>query len=671
MSGLGEGVLDLAGGLGLIGTILAFYAGWRREARWTEVARRIGLVMAPLLTLAVLLLEIALLTDDFRLVYVAQVSRQAQPLFLKATALWGGQNGSLLFWSWLMSLFLFAAMARAGRIPRDLLPYMTGVLLLTQTFFLLLNRFFANPFETFPAPPADGRGLNPLLRHPGMIFHPPLLYLGFVGFTVPYALTIAALLAGRRDEEWLRLLRRWTLVAWLFLSLGLLVGARWAYDVLGWGGYWGWDPVENAALLPWLTGTAFLHSVMVQERRGMLKVWTALLIILTYALVILGTFITRTGVIASVHAFARSAIGAPFLAYVGLVLVGSLALLAARWDRLRAENRIESWLSRETFFLLNNWLFLGIAFAVFWGTFYPMFSELLFNEKLTVGPPYYNQVTGPMFAALYLLMGVIPFIRWRRTPGASLGRTVGACALAALGAVALARAAGVQHPWALLGFGLCAFAGWGTVLDTVGGVRARRRATGEPWPVALARLMTRSPRRYGGYLVHLGVVLIGIGVIGSQFHQRETQRTLALGEGLSFGGYQIVYQGIRQYTPATEPDVAVTEAWVRVYDRTGRPLADLYPYVLQYASGESLTPPALRATLKEDLYLLLSGWMEGGNRATFKVFINPLVSWIWIGGIVLILGTLVAMWPTPAPVPAAVGIGRRVEEQPAVASSGG
>jgi cytochrome c-type biogenesis protein CcmF len=668
MSLLGELVLDLAWGLGLAGTALAFYAGWRREARWEEVARRIGLVMAPLLTLAVLLLESALLADDFRLIYVAQVSRQTQPLFLKITALWGGQNGSLLFWSWLMSLFLFAAMARADRFPRDLRPFIAGVLLLTQTFFLLLNRFFANPFETFPVPPADGRGLNPLLRHPGMIVHPPLLYLGFVGFTVPYAIVIAALLAGRRDDEWIPLLRRWTLVAWLFLSLGLLVGARWAYDVLGWGGYWGWDPVENAALLPWLTGTAFLHSVMVQERRGMLKVWTALLIILTYALVILGTFITRTGVIASVHAFARSAIGVPFLIYTGLVLVGSLALLTVRWELLRAENRIESWLSRETFFLLNNWLFLGIAFAVFWGTFYPMFSELLFNEKLTVGPPYYNRVTGPLFAGLYLLMGVIPFLRWRRTPGASLRLAVGSSAMAGLGAMALARALGVSLPWALVGFGLCAFAGWGTLLDYALGVRARRRATGEPWPTALARLLARSPRRYGGYLVHLGVVLIGIGVIGSQAYPQETQRTLQLGEALPFGGYRLVYQGIRQYTPATEPDVVVTQAWVRAFDARGNLLADLYPYVLQYDSGESLTPPALRATLKEDLYILLSGWVEGGNRATFKIFINPLVSWIWIGGIVLILGTLVAVWPRPAPAPVPQMIRPRLQEEPSMVS---
>lgn len=664
MNILGEGILDLAVALGALGVAAAFYAGWRNDRRWAEVARRVGLAMAPLLTLAVLILEIALLTDDFRLVYVTQVSRQTQPLFLKITALWGGQNGSLLFWSWLMSLFLFAAMARADRFPPDLLPYISGVLLVTQAFFLVLNRFFANPFETFPVPPADGRGLNPLLRHPGMIAHPPLLYLGFVGFTVPYAIVIAALLAGRRDDGWLRLLRRWTLVAWLFLSLGLLVGARWAYDVLGWGGYWGWDPVENAALLPWLTGTAFLHSIMVQERRGMLKVWTALLIILTYALVILGTFITRTGVIASVHAFARSAIGVPFLVYVGFVSVGSLALLATRWELLRSENRIESWLSRETFFLLNNWLFLGIAFAVFWGTFYPMFSELLFNEKLTVGPPYYNRVTGPMFAALFLLMGVIPFIRWRRTPGASLQLSVGSSILAALGAVTLAWGAGVRHPWALLGFGLCAFAGWGTLLDYALGVRARRRATGEPWPVALARLIARNQRRYGGYLIHLGVVLIGIGVVGSQFYQQETQRTLGLGESLAFGGYQLVYQGIRQYTPATEPDVVVTEAWVRVYDRSGRPLADLFPYVLQYDSGESLTPPALRATLKEDLYLLLSGWVEGGNRATFKVFINPLVSWIWMGGLILILGTLVAAWPVPVQAPQLYPLGRRPEKAP-------
>ena len=663
---LGQGILMLAWGLGAAGTALAFWAGFRHRPVWGEVARRIALVMAPLLSGLVLLLVVALVQDDFRLVYVAQVSRRTQPLFLKVTALWGGQNGSLLFWSWLMSLFLFVAMARPRRIPDDLLPYVTGTLLLTQTFFLTLNLFFANPFEVFPVPPADGRGLNPLLRHPGMTVHPPLLYLGFVGFTVPYAFAVAALLARRQDDLWLGLIRRWALVAWLFLSLGLLVGARWAYDVLGWGGYWGWDPVENAALLPWLTGTAFLHSVMVQERRGMLKVWSALLIILTYALVILGTFITRTGVIASVHAFARSAIGPPFLIYVALVLVGSLALLAWRWDLLRAENRIESWLSRETFFLLNNWLFLAIAFAVFWGTFYPMFSELLFNEKLTVGPPYYDQVTGPMFAALYGLMGVIPFIRWRRTPGVALGLALGSGALAAVGTAALAWGLGVRQPWAMLGFALCAFAGWGTLLDYGLGVRARRRATGEAWPVALARLVRRHPRRYGGYLVHLGVVLIGIGVVGSRFYSQETQRTLGLGESLTFGGYRLVYQGIRQYVPAAEPDVRVTEAWVQVYDAHGRPLASLYPYVLQYESGESLTPPALRATLKEDLYLLLGGWTEGGNRATFKVFINPLVSWIWIGGLVLILGTLVAVWPAPLPAPQRLPVRQPVREQPAV-----
>jgi cytochrome c-type biogenesis protein CcmF len=493
----------------------------------------------------------------------------------------------------------------------------------------------------------DGQGLNPLLRHPGMIIHPPMLYLGFVSFVVPYAFAMAALVARRADDEWIRTTRRWTLVGWLFLSLGLILGGRWAYDVLGWGGYWGWDPVENAAFLPWLTATAFLHSVMIQEKRGMLKKWNMVLIILTYALVIFGTFLTRSGVLSSVHAFAQSAIGRPFFGFIALTFVASLALLFREWDHLRSEHQLDSLLSREAAFLLNNLLFLGIAASVFWGTVFPMISEVVTGQKISVGPPFYNRVTGPQFAALVLLMGVAPLIAWRRASARQLGRLLLLPFAAALAVVVGLMVFGLRNGGALLGFGLSAFVAFTTLLEFGRGARARRRATGEAALTALVTLIARNRRRYGGYVIHLGVVLMAVGVVGTNFFQQETQGHLRPGEPLALGRYVMTFDRLDEFN--LDDDRHVARATVSVY-KDGRYVGALYPRRdYYYLAQQPMTIPGVRSSVEDDFYILLVSWEPiAADGATFKVYLNPLVNWIWAGGLVFVLGMLVAAWPDPA-----------------------
>ena len=676
----------LAFAAGIYSIVAAVYGAQSRRDDWVTSARNAALVVAPLLTLASLMIVYSNLVGNYRLEYTAHVSSRATPAILKITALWGGQNGSLLFWSWLMSVFAAGVMLRKWDKNRDLMPYVIAVTEVIQVFFLALVVLFANPFaklwqtptgdivgavfgastlfatlsrigfsgiaQTWFAPvgslpftPADGQGLAPLLRHPGMVAHPPFLYLGFVGFTIPYAFAMAALITGKTNDAWIRTTRRWTLMAWLFLGIGLLLGARWAYDVLGWGGYWGWDAVENAALMPWISGTAFLHSVMIQEKRGMLKIWNMFLIILTFAQVILGTFITRTGVISSVHSFARSSIGVPFLVFTGVVLVGSVGLLLARLDDLKSENKLDSLLSRESAFIAQNALFLIINLAVAIGTYFPIFSELFANNKITVGPPYYDTVVGTLLAPLILLMGIAPLISWRAASPQALGRT----ALTVPGPVTLAAlvilfALGIRNPWALLGMTLIVYAGTIIVVEYVRGVRARHRSTGESWLAALWNLIGRNRRRYGGYLVHAGVVLMGVGVIGTHVYQLETQQALAVGQSLSIGDYQVTFRRL-ELVPSGQADKKIISARVDV-SQGGKPLATMRPFQEQYTNGERMTPPALLGSMKEDLYVLLGGFESDGSLATFKVFINPLVNWLWLGGIVFILGTLVAAWPS-------------------------
>jgi cytochrome c-type biogenesis protein CcmF len=665
----------------LYGAGAAAYGAVQRKPAYVESARRAMLLTWPLVTLAALAIITLLVTGHYEIRYVASVTSSTMPTYLKVTALWGGQEGSLVFWSWLMAAFASAASVRKWQRDRELLPWIVVVTMVTLAFFLSLIIFFENPFARLwltadgqqvgamlqpagarPIFPADGQGLNPLLRHPGMVIHPPMLYLGFVSFVIPYAFAMAALITKRSDDRWIRITRRWTLVAWLFLSLGLILGGRWAYDVLGWGGYWGWDPVEIAAFMPWLTGTAFLHSVMVQEKKGMLKHWNMVLIILTYALVIFGTFLTRSGVLSSVHAFAQSPIGPLFFLFIGVTSITSLLLLGRRWSIFKSEDHLGSMFSREALFLLNNLLFMGILAVCFWGVIFPLISELVTGEKVTVGPPFYERATSPLWLGLLLLMGVAPLSAYASSTIKTIGRAVWKPGLVSLLIPAALFIQGYTNLGAILGYWLAGFVALVTLYEFWRGAAARSRRHGENLALALWRLAGRNRRRYGGYVIHLGVVLMAIGIIGIEVFQTETQATLARGEQVTLGRYVMTYDALSQFDTPDGRNVA--RAVVSVY-RDGKLVDELYPRKdFYYASQQPMTIPGVRSTLEDDFYVLLVGWEPIAQQgATFKVYHNPLVNFVWFGGFVFILGTLVAAWPDQDPEPAKI----RRRAQPSMA----
>lgn len=669
VTNFGFGALVITFVVALYGIGAAAYGVRKNSLAWVESARLAMLLTFPLISLSVLAILYLLVTGHYEVQYVYNVTSSIMPFYLRVTALWGGQAGSLVFWSWLLSAFASAVTLRRWDRDREFLPWVILVSLVTLAFFLGLVIFVENPFERFwqtPAGqmaalfqpvggelifPSDGRGLNPLLRHPGMIIHPPMLYLGFVSFIIPYAFAIASLITGRTDDRWIRMTRRWALVAWLFLSLGLLLGSRWAYDVLGWGGYWAWDPVEIAALMPWLSGTAFLHSVMIQEKRGLFKRWNMILIMTTYALVIFGTFLTRSGVLSSVHAFAQSAIGPLFFAFIGITSAASLALLLSRWNDLRGEGHMTSLLSREALFLFNNLLFMGILVICFWGVLFPLISELFTGEKVTVGPPFYERAAGPLFAALLFLMGVAPLSAWGHSTSKTLGRALWKPLVFSLVILVIVYwAAGIRSPWALLAFWLVALTSSVTLYEYVRGVLARHNRTGENLLLALWRLVGRNRRRYGGYIIHIGIVLMSLGVVGIEMFQSETQGTLSRGQSLSLSGYTVTFQSLAEFDAADGRNVARA---VLSVSKNGRSLGELYPRRdYYYDAQQSMTIPGMHSTMEDDLYVLLVNWqpMSSGS-ATFKIFHNPLVNWLWLGGLVFILGTLVAAWPDRDPEP--------------------
>jgi cytochrome c-type biogenesis protein CcmF len=624
-------------------TVLAAVIGARRRMPELVVSAENGaLAVFGLILVAVLILIYSFLTHDFRIEYVAENSNRSMPTFLLLTSLWGGQAGSLLFWAALLSVYVAGVVITNRGKHREFMPWVIAVLGTVQVFFLVLVTVPTNPFAKLNFIPADGNGLNPLLRHPAMTFHPPSLYLGFTGLTVPYAFAMAALITRRLDSEWIKLTRRWTLIPWIFLSIGIMLGGRWAYDVLGWGGYWGWDPVENSSFLPWLTGTALLHSVMVQERKGMLKVWNMVLVIATFGLVMFGTFITRSGVIESVHAFAQSPIGAYFLVFIAAMLIGSVVLLFDRLPDLKSKAEMSSLFSREAIFLLQNLLFVSAAFVIFWGNIFPMISEIVTGNKITVGPPFFNTVAGPIFGAIVLVMGVIPLISWGGTTLRRLGMNLIQPAVAAALGVVVLIVLGVRQPIGLAGFGLVIFSGYTTLMEFIRGALLRHRSTGENYLQALARLIVRNRRRYGGYLVHASVVLIALGIVGSSVYKVEQTAVLKQGESMTIGAYTLTYQGLNQFNQAdrtvTQARLAVTENGQPIGIFT--PVRDFYP-----VQQQPMTVPYVRTTPKEDLYVILNAWDEGGTTATFKATINPLVVWLWIGGLMFIFSTLVAMWP--------------------------
>lgn len=655
----------------VIGFLLAVYAtavsawgGMNNEWRWVESARNATLLTVPFLTISVLVVVYGLYTVDFSLAYVADVSSEVMSPFLRITALWGGQAGSVLFWSWLMSGFVAVVLWRKWERDHDLMPYFITVAMMTTAFFIGIVVFITNPFaglwhipgtnELITAVfqptgavryiPQDGNGLNPLLRHFGMIGHPPTTYLGFTGFVIPYAFAMSALLTGRtRDDEWIRTSRRWTLVAWIFLSIGLILGGRWAYDVLGWGGFWGWDPVENAMFMPWLTGTAFLHSVMITEKRGMLRVWSVALIILTYSLALFGTFITRTGVISSVHSFSKSALGPVFFVFIGFTFIGSVWLLFKRLDSLKAEHEMQSFLSRESAFVLQNILFLAVTFVVFLGTVFPLLSELFTGTKITVGPPYFKQATGPLFVAILLLMGVAPLFGWRKQAAKTLGKAMYIPFIMSIVWAGIWGYAHRMHPASYFALWMVAFVVLLILFEFWKGIRARMKR-GENPLAATVHLIGRNRRRYGGYIIHLGVVMIGLGFIGDAYFQQETQVALARGESLTLGEYEVRFDDLEMYPGSDGREVL--EATTSLF-KNGEFIRNLKPrrdfFVVQQ---QPMTIPAVYSTPAQDVYLLLVGWEEiGFGSSTFKLFLNPLINWTWLGGFVLILGTLVAAWP--------------------------
>jgi cytochrome c-type biogenesis protein CcmF len=556
-------------------------------------------------------------------------------------ALWGGMEGSLLFWVFILTSMTSLALWQNRTRNRELMPFVTATCMVTGAFFLALLVFVTPPFARLPFAPVEGTDLNPLLQNYWMQIHPPALYLGYVTWTVPFGFAVAALATGKLDDLWIRTARRWVLAAWFFLAVGNMLGARWAYEVLGWGGYWAWDPVENAAFMPLMTGTAYLHSVMIQERKDMLKVWNMVLIVLTFCLTIFGTFLTRSGVISSVHSFTQSGLGPFFLAFLAVVIAVSTALLVFRLKDLRPRHQLDSMLSRESAFLFNNLLLLGIAFATFWGTVFPVLSEWVRGVKITVGPPFFNRVNAPLAIGLLFLMGVGPIIAWRRSSVEKLVRTFLWPVVLGIFVGVAAFAFGMRSFSALLVVSISAF-----VLHTIAwefhrGAVARRITLGESYAVALLNITTKNQRRYGGYVVHLGVVFIFLGITMSSVYRIEELHTVKPGESFTVDRYTLTYEGVRDVSDA---HLARLIATLKVTEGT-ESIGLLEPEKRFYKKPEQpATEVAFRSTLRDDLYVIL-GSAEKDGTATFQAYVNPLVAWLWIGGLVVVAGTAVAIAP--------------------------
>jgi cytochrome c-type biogenesis protein CcmF len=632
--------------------------------RLGETARRAGIATFAIVLLAAVVLVTAAFRDDFSIAYIYHHSNRDLPIPYKFATLWSGQEGSLLFWSLLLAAYGFVLRLRYKVDPR-LFAYASVVVAGVQVFFLLVLNFAAHPFALMQGTlPADGAGLNPLLQYPEMVIHPPMLYLGYVGFTVPFAFALGALAMRYPGEKWIHITRRWTMVTWGFLTCGVFLGMHWAYSVLGWGGYWGWDPVENASLMPWLTGTAFLHSVMMQEKRGMLKTWNMWLIFATFMLSIFGTDLTRSGLVNSVHAFAQSSIGAWFTTFLGIVFVVCLFFYLKNASHLRSEHKLESLVSRESSFLFNNLLLLLACFTVLWGTLFPKLSEWVQGHTVTVGAPFFNRVAIPVALLLLLLTGLGPLLAWRRTSIESIKRNFLWPALGALavglflmltpeswGSVfGLKPWMDIAHFYSLMAIMLSALVGFTVISEFVRGGRVIGRHTGQNLLTSMVQLGHRNTRRYGGYIVHFGVIIVVIGFAGSAFNQ-ENEHEMGFGDKMNVGSYTLV---CRSYTQDDNPNYGSEWAIMDVF-KGGKQIATMYPERRFYkASEQTQTMVANHSTLKEDLYLVYEGLNQDTGRPIIKARINPLVLWIWIGVWIMVAGTVLAMIPNAVRVQVAV-----------------
>jgi len=614
-------------------------------------AHRAVYAVWALVTLAAAVLVHAMMTGDFRFAYVAEHSNHAMPTLYKFAAWWGGQEGSLLFWSWLLATYATVVTFSNRRKHRDMMPYVTAVLMVIQTFFLILNNFIANPFRMLANSEGqviaagvvpDGNGLNPLLQYPAMAIHPPMLYLGYVGFAVPFAFAVGSLITRQPGDGWIHTTRRWTLVTWLFQSCGIMLGAAWAYHVLGWGGYWAWDPVENASLLPWLSGTAFLHSVMMQEKKGMMKVWNIVLVSSTFFLCILGTFLTRSGVVQSVHAFSRSEIGKYFVSFLAIGIAATVYLILDRLDYLKSESQLESVVSRESSFLFNNLILLASCFAVLWGTLFPVISEYATGDKISLDADWYNRLMVPIGLFLLFLTGVGPLFAWRRTSLESLRRNFQYPGIAALVLIAVLIAAGMRNFYALISFGFCLFVALTVMVEFYKGGHSIASKNDMSLVRAMIELTHRNTRRYGGYLVHMGIVLMFIGFTGHAFNQSEVKE-LNNGDRMRVGNYDLKMIDLKQ----GENELYAWHRATIAVSKNGQSLGILEPEKRFYiASKQGTSEIGIRQRPNEDLYLNFGGMSDDNQRAVIQAYVFPLVSWIWVGGLVLIGGTLICLVPS-------------------------
>ncbi|KGK89077.1 cytochrome C biogenesis protein [Desulfosporosinus sp. HMP52] len=640
MANIGTIGLSIAFGMGIYSVVAFFLFNSNRGLKYLLSAKNAVYGTALFTTISVLAMLYALITGDFSIEYVTQYTSQDLPAIYKLTALWAGNAGSLLFWAWI--LVLLAALVTVSKENREYIPYASPIMMVVSVFFLFMLNFVSQPFVQLLSPPPDGMGMNPMLQNPGMVIHPVTLYLGYVGFTVPFAFAMAALIMKNPGDQWIKLTRKWTLISWLFLTLGNLFGAQWAYVELGWGGYWAWDPVENASLMPWLTGSAFLHSVMVQERKNMLKIWNMVLIIVTFGLTLFGTFLVRSGVVASVHAFGNSSLGAYFLIFTSLIILAALYLVADRINLLRQGNQFESYISKESSFLLNNLLLVGSAFSIFWGTVFPIVSEAVVGQKIAVGIPFFNQVNAPIGLAFTLLMGICPLIAWRKANFENIAKNfLWPWIIAIIGMLVMVFIGGITKPYALIAYTICVFVISSTLQDILKGVRVRKKLTGENLIVSLIRLLSKNRRRYGGYVIHMGIVMMIVGITGSNVFNSEAVKTFKPGETAVVGDYTISFKGLQQ---TSRDNMEVIYADLRVI-KNNYDMGNLQVEKVFYSTSEQpMTEPAIISTFKEDFYVLLTGWEDDGS-AIFKIHINPQIKWLWTGGWVIVIGVIFALWP--------------------------
>jgi cytochrome c-type biogenesis protein CcmF len=623
--------------------LICLIAGlWKKDGRFIETAYRGSDGVAFFMTLASVILMYAFINNDFRLQYVVSYSDIALPLFYKITGLWAGQEGSLLFWGWLIAVYSFVIVKRNRKKPDALfLPYVLVFLNLTTLFFLFIVNFITPPFELIARIPQDGNGLNPLLQNPGMVFHPPTLYLGYVGFTVPFAFAMAALIMKDMGDWWIKQTRAWTLFSWMFLTLGIIFGGWWAYRELGWGGVWAWDPVENSSLMPWFTATAFLHSVMIQERRRMLKVWNLVLIILTYALCLFGAFITRSGIINSVHSFGQSSVGYVFLAFLFIIAAVSIYLLITRYNKIREDNpKLESYVSKESSFLYNNIILVGLCFATFWGTIFPLISEAVTGVKISVGPPFFNTVNSPLFLLLLALMALCPLLSWRSTSPIGAIKNLIIPSAFTIVFLPLLILLGVRSfmPVFFYAFSLFILVAIARefYLGTMTGVRSRELG----WLASFINLVTRNRRRYGGFLVHVGIVFMVVGLAGYGYFQYKEDFNLKPGQEIKVKEYTLRHTGLKV---SQKQNYERVRAVIEVYN-SGTFRGVLNPEKRFYKKAEPTTEVAIMNSLEKDLYLILGGWTNDQS-ISLTVVINPFLSWLWLGTGVMVFGTVWAAMP--------------------------